>query len=29
MDMVRSPAYQAFTHHRTAALAEARLLAMQ
>ena len=29
MDMVRSPAYQAFTHHRTAALEEARLIAMQ
>lgn len=29
MDMVRSPAYQAFVHHRTAALEEARLIAMQ
>ena len=29
MDMVRSSAYQAFVHHRTAALEEARLIAMQ
>lgn len=29
MDMVRSPAYQRFTYHRTAALADARLVAMQ
>ena len=29
MDMVRSPAYQAFVHHRRAALEEARLIAMQ
>ena len=29
MDMVRSPAYQAFVHHRSAALEEARLMALQ
>jgi uncharacterized protein (DUF1330 family) len=29
MDMVRSPEYQAFVHHRSAALADARLIAMQ
>ncbi|CAM8655249.1 Domain of unknown function DUF1330 [Comamonadaceae bacterium] len=29
MNMVRSPAYQAFVHHRSAALADARLIAMQ
>jgi uncharacterized protein (DUF1330 family) len=29
MDMVRSPAYQAFVHHRSAALDDARLFAMQ
>lgn len=29
MNMVRSPVYQTFTHHRTAALADARLIAMR
>ena len=29
LDMVRSPGYQAFVHHRSAGLADARLIAMQ
>lgn len=28
MNMVRSPVYQTFTHHRSAALADSRLIAM-
>ncbi|MFP5462318.1 MAG: DUF1330 domain-containing protein [Gammaproteobacteria bacterium] len=29
MNMVRAPGYQAFTHHRTAALADSRLIAIR
>ncbi|HWS74276.1 MAG TPA: DUF1330 domain-containing protein [Quisquiliibacterium sp.] len=29
MNMVRAPEYQAFTHHRTAALADSRLIAIR
>ncbi len=29
MDMVRAPQYQAFTHHRTAGLADSRLIAIR